>query len=653
MRKSYDLYILGLYEAVLKDIARKYPLLQKDLRRDHSRLLSYMETRGLSFFMIDLVEYGKHFDKCLSAQRLTRSNMAGQRPYKKGTVIPRLFKGLLSRVFHDNGELRSDCDIGCITSLRQLYLLVKKFRLECTNEKRTKVLRSFFATDSSIRRGSREWDYDDPRWPDGESVYFGQAHSDHLDSQGDLFSDEKEVPGRRERLDTLQKVADILSSQLGVFDPYAWRAKHGPGAVSDQKVGHSKYDFPTWPEKLGRVFPLEDFAFANYSCWADSVAGNEISGRFSPVEKPSKLITVPKTLKAPRLIASEPVSHQWCQQILKDFFQTRSQDTVIGKFVSFRDQTPNGRMALEGSQSGALSTVDLSEASDRVSLWSVERLFRRNTSILDGLHATRTRWCENTIDKKLPRFHKLEKFACMGSACTFPVESLLFLAIALAATLASGQLEPTLRNIKRLKGQVRVFGDDIIVPTDAVENLLDLLQANGLVVNQQKTFDSGRFRESCGVDAYGGHNVTPVYVMTRPTRSKPESVISAVATHNNFLDKGYFATANLIRSSVLREYSNIPEVATGSGLFGLWSGYHPAYHENNKSRYNRALHRVEYFVTQPYSRVKKSRDRGNSMILQYFTERPSPQDPWRGGVTSRPVTSLRDRWVAEGSLAVE
>lgn len=648
MRKSYDSHILGLYDAMLKDVASTYPHLQKDLRRDYSRLLSCMDTRGLSFFMIDLVDFGKHFDKCLSSQRLIRSNMVHQRPYKKGTVIPRLFKGLLSRVFHVTGELRIDCDIAAVTYLRQLYFAVKKFRMECSNDKRTKALESFFATEASIRRGSREWDYDDPRWPDDNLIHFGQASRGHHDSQGDLFSNEEEASVGDGCLDLLQEVADVLSSQIGVFDPYTWRAKHGPGAVSDQKGGLSKYEFPSWPEKLGRVFPLEDFAFANYSCWADSVSNSEDVGRFSQHEYPSKLILVPKTLKSPRLIASEPVSHQWCQQVLKDFFQSRSEQTFISSFITFRDQGPNGVLALEGSQSGALSTVDLSEASDRVSLWSVERLFRRNTSILDALHATRTRWCVNTIDKKLPRFHKLRKFACMGSACTFPVESLLFLAIALTAALYEKGLRANIKNIRSLKGKVRVFGDDIIVPTGSVEYLKALLEANGLKVNQQKTFDSGRFRESCGVDAFEGHNVTPGYIMTVPTRSRPESVLSAVAVHNNFVSKGYFRTANLMRTLVLRECSHIPEVATGSGTFGLWSGANPS--KPKIIRYNRELFRLEAFVTQPYSRVKKVRDRGNSMILQYYTERPSPQDPWVGGVTSRPSTFLRGRWVEVGFL---
>ena len=135
MKNSYDSYVLGLYNAVLKDIGVQFPQLQKDLGRDYSRLSSCVETRGLSFLMIDLVDFGKHFDKCLAEQRLTLSGLPFQRAYKKETVVPRLFKGLLLRVFTPRGELRTDCDVHAVRALRQLYYMVKKFRIACSDER--------------------------------------------------------------------------------------------------------------------------------------------------------------------------------------------------------------------------------------------------------------------------------------------------------------------------------------------------------------------------------------------------------------------------------------------------------------------------------------------------------------------------------------
>jgi hypothetical protein len=55
-----------------------------------------------------------------------------------------------------------------------------------------------------------------------------------------------------------------------------------------------------------------------------------------------------------------------------------------------------------------------------------------------------------------------------------------------------------------------VFGDDIIVPSECAEFVIDDLESFGLLVNRTKSFWRGAFRESCGVDAYNGVDVTPV-----------------------------------------------------------------------------------------------------------------------------------------------
>lgn len=427
MTNSYDSYVLGLYNAIFTDIGVQFPRLQKDLKRDFSRLSSCVETRGLSFLMIDLVDFGKHFDKCLSKQRLTLSGLPYQRAYKKGTVIPRLFKGLLLRVFTPSGELRTDCDVQAIRSLRQLYYMVKKFRIACSDERNLTVVRSFYAIEAGLRRGSQNWDIDEPIWGGNKASLEDFASPSQSSDQLDLFEsqvDESFQSPSREALQSIQKVADIVSAEIGVFRPHDWRAKHGPGVVSDLRRGTSKYSFPYWPEKLERIFPYADFAFANFGLWADVVARQK-RPQFD-TEPPSRLILVPKTLKAPRLIAAEPTAHQWCQQVIKDFLSSRVQNSWVGRFINFVDQRPNQELALLGSLDGSLSTIDLSEASDRVSTYLVERIFRRNTSLLDGLHATRTRSVRNMTSYGLDSIAMLRKFSCMGSACTFPIQSIVF-----------------------------------------------------------------------------------------------------------------------------------------------------------------------------------------------------------------------------------
>jgi hypothetical protein len=122
--------------------------------------------------------------------------------------------------------------------------------------------------------------------------------------------------------------------------------------------GEYKYLFPHWPDKLDAVFSYSECAFANFGSWAASVSRLGFDDSAMRHEPPSRLIAVPKTYSGPRLIASEPVAHQWCQQTIRDFFVSRVADTSLGLCISFRDQTPNQVAALKASATRASSTID-------------------------------------------------------------------------------------------------------------------------------------------------------------------------------------------------------------------------------------------------------------------------------------------------------
>lgn len=435
--KSYVIYLQGLYSALLSTVAERDPLLRVDCERDASRLLSLVDARGLSFLMIDLPAMGKHFDKCLSTGRLTASGLPGQRGYRTGSPIPRLFKGLLMRVFDECGVLRADSDVACIRYLRQLYYTAKKVKVQCSDSRTWKQVHEFFETDRTVRLPTLNWDEDELRISGLRDLHFGDHRSPDpvplLSRHLDDFRADEAFSISAGLLECTQKVADLVSACLGRFEPSEWRTKHGPGAVADQRRTQFKYDFPTWPAKLEGTFPMSLFAFANYDSWVRFSQSGEVHERLRLHEPPSRLIAVPKTLKGPRLIASEPVAHQWCQQSIKDYLTLRITKTPIGRSIHFRDQTENQEFAKRASHTQSHATIDLSEASDRLSCWVVERAFRRLPSLVLALHASRTRWVANAIDRKSPQFHKLRKFACMGSACTFPVQSVVFSILAHAS----------------------------------------------------------------------------------------------------------------------------------------------------------------------------------------------------------------------------
>ena len=653
MMKSYVSFLEGLYLAILKDVESCYPRDAVEWTRDITRLRSVIKHRGLPFFTIDLPAMGKHLDKCLANGALTPSGLPCQAPYSKDTVIPGLFRGLLRRVFDHSGVVRSNVDTTALRFLRRLYYVSKKLRMECPSSATYKAVEEFFDVERDARCPTLEWDSDDLDLSGiGKRINFvdlAKPTPVETENQLELLPREEEQFSHCSRsLAIFQRVCDWIVG--GEFGPVHWqdlRPKHGPGAVADAKVGkESKYSFPHWPAKLERIFPIQEFGYANYNAWESDPLRNEALDVERLHEPPSRLIAVPKTQKGPRLIASEPTAHQWMQQSLKRELERMVSGSILRFSISFASQEPSRMDALESSRHGLRATIDLSSASDRLSCWVVERAFRSHGDLLHAFHAVRTRWLINEIDKKQPKYVKLRKFAPMGSALTFPVQSITYALAAIAMVIHHRQWQVNRESLICAAKQVRVYGDDIIVPVDCVGSVKDLLTQIGLKVNTSKTFSEGFFRESCGVDAYKGVDVTPTYVLEVARETRPESVVSVVASHNNFLLAGMLETAKYLRSTVpSRIRKRIPTVSTGSESFG-WYSYDGADYAGFKSRYNRNLHRMEYKVLQLLVKSKHLSIEGWQSLHQYFTDKPAPDLHWMSGISSVAQTSLRLRWAA-------
>ena len=98
----------------------------------------------------------------------------------------------------------------------------------------------------------------------------------------------------------------------------------------------------------------------------------------------------------------------------------------------------------------------------------------------------------------------------MGSALCFPVEAMVFSTIILTAIAVERRVPMDRAFLIEMRGKVRVYGDDIVVPVDCVQRVIQFLELFGLVVNMDKSFWNGKFRESCGGDYYCGEWVTPI-----------------------------------------------------------------------------------------------------------------------------------------------
>ncbi|DAD50604.1 RNA-directed RNA polymerase, partial [ssRNA phage Zoerhiza.1_18] len=653
---SCDRYVRGLYGAMFFDIATHCPELQVDSERDYKRLLSAIDQRGLNFVFETLPAFAKHFDQCLANECLTLSHLAHFAPFKKGVAVPRLFKGLLLRIFDHFGVLRSNPDLYAIRAVRQLCLAVKRFKVACSDESTWKQVDEFFRIDDEVVHGSLNWNHGDFSSDGSGDLQFG----DHLPSEpatelpfGDSSAVDSIILGT-EWCQSIQWTADIISSEFGRFNPFEWSPRHGPGAVSDLRASHTfKYDFPYWPEKLESVFPYAEFAFANLGDWAEKVRSGLVHSD-SHSEHPSRLLAVPKEYSKPRLIASEPTSYQWCQQVIRDYLTSRISCSSLRDTVHIRDQSFNQAAALRASIDGSLSTIDLSSASDRISCWLIERLFRKRPELLDAYYASRSRWITQDIDKKSPKHHVLRKFSTQGSAITFPTQSILFSVIAIGTLLHSRGKRVTIQNIRRASSEVLVFGDDIIVPTDVADKVVDALHYFRLKVNPAKTFRVGRFRESCGCDAFAGQDISRVSITSVPSVSKPETVMSSVDVHNNLLNAGWYSTAAYVKNAVdqLRRFS-FPWTAALSGTVG-WLSLFGESNSHLRKRWNPHLHREEFSCTLPQGSQQKTPTGSNSEMLQYFIEaKRYPESSSRLGISPlRHALKLRRVWVPSISWKV-
>lgn len=245
-------------------------------------------------------------------------------------------------------------------------------------------------------------------------------------------------------------------------------------------------------DELGAVLVMSSPA------WARSITGIETEG-FHPFVRSSDLdrvpgnrvAFVPKTAITHRTIAIEPLLNIYAQLGIGKMLRRKLLRNVG---LDLSDQTPNQEMARIGSVDGSLATVDLSMASDTLAR-EVVRFFLPD-KWFEACDTIRSK--VGLIDKKWIRY---EKFSSMGNGFTFELETLIFLGLSLACV----------RHLRLDPSQVRVYGDDIIIPVDAYGLLEKVLTFCGFKVNSLKSFKAGPFRESCGKDWFMGHDVRPFF----------------------------------------------------------------------------------------------------------------------------------------------
>jgi hypothetical protein len=330
--------------------------------------------------------------------------------------------------------------------------------------------------------------------------------------------------------------------------------KHGPGVTADRLSGNAKYSVGQWSRRLESVFPYGDYALPQL---ADEDELDRVQFLEPGAEVPVKVTPVPKTDKTPRIIAVEPTAMQYMQQAIMFQVVYRLEHCdefppplggkkfdLGGMYVGFTDQEANRFLARKGSLDGGLATLDLSEASDRVLNSHVLLLFERFPRLSEAIQATRSTHANVPGQGVIP----LSKFASMGSALCFPVEAMVFTTIVFCAIAYESRVPVNRKLIMSMRGKVRIYGDDIIVPVEFVPRVIQFLEMFGLKVNKDKSFWNGKFRESCGGDYYDGEWVTPVRLRSELPRSLADvdEVVGLVSFRNLLYWEGHWKTAKAI-----------------------------------------------------------------------------------------------------------
>lgn len=420
-----------------------------------------------------------------------------------------------------------------------------------------------------------------------------------------------------------------IARQLFAEYEYTGWPTHGNGATSTTRRGAGvATKFSKFVNTWG-TFQLQNrYEFTHPLIGDEVVSGDEVT---------TQIIFVPKGIDKKRVVSAEPICNMYWQHAF-----SMSLDTMFQKdrrwHIDLHDQGHNQRLALHGSASMDYATIDLSAASDSVTLTLVKRVFEGIPALHDWLRC-RTRYGTlPTGDTIL-----LEKFAPMGSALCFPVECMVF---SLIVQLAN--------QMNHVDTYFRVYGDDIIVHRSIYDTVVNILEQLHFDVNYDKTFGPySQFTESCGIECYRGTDVSPFrlprkydYVAILRGKASPGRVDGAIEICNSLLESGLLSCRTYLLHRMLEVIPNLP--FSNSLEFGLNSFESSNY--RSKVRYNRDLQRIEHKVCVP---VTKESDVSDDVRYQLLLERyaqstrsqlldPSDRIDLMAG-DSR--THLRDRWV--------
>lgn len=326
-----------------------------------------------------------------------------------------------------------------------------------------------------------------------------------------------------------EKLAIMLKGFTKAYKAYSNRVYFSSGVCADAKyvsdkvkayiAGNPDHEF------YGFRFKTEDYK----SGTKNAILGMKYS--FHGIERDPRLpvftcqpTCVPKNYKTPRIICPEPAFAASNKQgILRAMRDCLANAPAGMQIFDDSAQWHNQMLAFLGARDGNYATVDKSSASDSISAALMARVLPDD--VWNAIWPYYISWFDSGNGNYI---HK-DMFASSGDPICFFSEGCLFSALEMVAEDLVDTFEGKRFSVKKAYTG-RVFGDDIATETRVYQTYCDLAELLGFVVNREKSYGSGPFRESCGEDYYFGMNVSARYWPRREIElGKPESIESIIS----------------------------------------------------------------------------------------------------------------------------
>ena len=355
---------------------------------------------------------------------------------------------------------------------------------------------------------------------------------------------------------------DDMSTVCDSYDQMFDQARCGPGmsiGVAWENTYSKLSDSPMTATSPKLVRLYEASLPKDPELWPAEILRRDRYG-VPKVVRGGRLGFAPKRTDISRTISSEPSLNMFYQLGLAALYEARLQE-FFG--INLEDQPEKNReLARRGSVDGSLVTIDLSEASNTVGLNMVRQSAPRGlVQYLEDLRCAELQLPDDS-------WVALHMVSTMGNGVTFPLETLIFACIVVAASLVGTEAERKSLALHTWDGKFRretaetvtanwgVFGDDIICSQQAVGGVLRLLSLLGFKVNGSKSFVEGPFRESCGADMYLGKDVAPVYVKNLGTPQDRYALLNSLTIWTAKTGIPLSSTCGLLLGSV--EFLPVP-----------------------------------------------------------------------------------------------